>query len=93
MEGIYSSYQNTPARSLQPTSADYAWAEARSNAARPGDEPEVWERGLTLEEHIVVLQGQVSFLAELVSDLIDGGGWHTASELRTLEKIKEWGKE
>ncbi len=87
MESFYSSYQSLP------TTSDYAWAEARANAARPGDEPEIWEKGLTMEEHVVVLQGQVSFLAGFVADLLTGQDWHTESELKMLDKIQEWGKE
>ena len=76
-----------------PTSGDYTWAEARANAARPGMAPEVWENGLTTEEHLVVLQGQVSFLAGLVQDLLDGQEWHSGSDLKLLGKIQDFGKE
>lgn len=77
----------------RPTSGDYAWAEARANAAPADRKAEVWEKGLTKGEHIVVLQGQVSFLAGLVKQLLEGDGWHTDSDMKMLDRIEEWGKE
>lgn len=86
--GFYDSYQDA-----RPTMGDYAWAETRQNAAPADRKAEVWEKGLTKGEHIVVLQGQVSFLAGLVAQLLNGELWYTDADMKMLDKIEEWGKE
>lgn len=73
-----------------PTEADYAREEARYYASRP--EPEKLEKGLTLEERVVILEGQVSFLAGFIDDMLSIG-WHRNSDLKTLRDIYKYGKE
>jgi hypothetical protein len=91
---FYASYNDMPRTNTQPTSGDYAWAEARTNAAPADRKAEVWEKGLTKGEHIVVLQGQVSFLAGFVKQLLERTEcWCSVDDLKTLDKIEEWGKE
>lgn len=73
-----------------PTAADYANAAAQS--AQQGVELNAKNRQ-KLEERVVILEGQVSFLAGLVADLLNGQNFHTQSELDMLMKIHERGKE
>lgn len=73
-----------------PTSGDYAWAAAQSADKRSKGEA---VKRLGLEEHIVVLQGQVSFLAGFVYDLLNGDVSVTQGDLSMINKIKEFGEE
>jgi hypothetical protein len=54
--------------------------------------PEPLEKGLTLEERVVILEGQVSFLAGFIDDMLSIG-WHRNSDLKTLRDIYKYGKE
>lgn len=85
-----------------PTAADYLRSEGtpdnlteRVKRLEEGlglTDPEPWETKLTLEEQVVMLQGQVSFLAGFVEDMLDGYEWHSASDRDMLEKIREKAK-
>lgn len=51
---------------------------------------EHWEKDLTPAEEVVVLRGQVAFLAEHVSRMLsDTGGWYNTEDMITLKKIKD----
>ncbi len=77
-----------------PTAADYAWAAAQGAQRTAEGEAEAGaKKRLEMDEQVVVLQGQVSFLAGLVQDLINGHGWHSDEDLKMLGKIVERGKE
>jgi CHASE1-domain containing sensor protein len=73
-----------------PTAGDYAREDARAalltaqgNAAKK----------LELEQEIVLLKGQVGFLAWFVGELLTGEVWASESDLKLLEQIKQQAKE
>lgn len=74
-----------------PTAADFAREDAR--AARLLAEDNAAKK-LGLEQEIVMLKGQVGFLAGFVYALLDGSRvWCTESDLKLLEQIKQQAKE
>lgn len=73
-----------------PTSADFAREDAR--AALRATEGNAAKR-LELEQEVVMLKGQVGFLAGFVYALLDGEVWCTESDLKLLEQIKHQAKE
>jgi hypothetical protein len=51
---------------------------------------EDWEKDLAPAEEVVVLRGQVAFLAEHVARMLsDTGGWYTTDDMKTLKTIKD----
>lgn len=73
-----------------PTAADFAREDARS--ARLAAEGNAAKR-LELEKQVVMMKGQIGFLAWFVGELLTGEVWVSESDMKLLEQIKEQAKE
>lgn len=74
-----------------PTAADYAYQEAYgADQAEKKRARDVAKSREDLEKQIVVLRGQVAFLAGFVSELVNRTEmWSSIDDIRLMEKIKE----
>lgn len=73
-----------------PTAADYAWAEAR--AAKQAAEGNSLKR-LELEEQVVILRGQVGFLAGMIRNMNRSLARPAPEDMQMLERIAKQAEE